>query len=1180
MRRLCDRWPCGPTWLWLGILLSAPLAWAQPPTHDLIKAAARCDAASIPALVAQGADPNAGYDLDKSEVGSRLTNVRLTSTLTIAVYCGDLATARALISAGAKPALIDVYYAMSLSQIAIAHLLLDATVLSPDESNAAVISALASRTSTEVATMIRRGLVQQVLTGQSQASDDLNWEQLGTIAFVNDPADPVFGLLDRLIARGFAVDVLVDGKTAFQIASINGDLLLARGLKARGAKVPLDWTDQREKEIQIVGAATKGNLVGVATLLGEGVSPNAADLEGDYALPAALANRHFDIAARLISAGSNPKLLGPTQPSVLASAAKFKIELIKTLVSKGADPNQSDGTDSFPLMSAARYGHTKAIMALLAHGANAAFVDSHKRTALHYLIEPDVKSLYWPSNRQITPAHLEAVRLLAGAGLPLNAVDEDGASVITSNLGHGASNLELMQQLLDAGVRATVADLDKAIEFGNAGVLRTMLRRGPPSPLPESTLSRAVGKIEQEPDLAVAILEYGVRVPSNPTIQRNYLEAAAGAASESVLGLLLASGIPIAIDPEGRGVQAALYYGRPKSIALLAARGADLQGKDKNGKTALHRFIANDTSGAWPTRIEQPQRNAVTALIDAGFQLTSADNNGKTVVALAQSKPSTLAALSQAVAAAGANSTGIHAAIRSGSVNEIRRLASDPLHREALDTLGRTPLSFALQAKNWTAARVLLRAGALISLSSHDSWQPADTSFASERDIAGAFAVRLLSPTLVAIPDDITTAGLVVARQAYQTSRTLPFNDFSWRINCEARATTCGDGIGVMGNTSIFFDFLESVRFDRGAKSSFGLVQRNLRSIHLSTGIDLASLGGPRHFDFGEITFVLTGSLSIPPCDFTFERPSCSPGIRIYNPNTASGFSIQTDTGYEKLPSATLRYTQLHGANGTVAPDESVILDRSAGAITLEMDQVRARVFALYVEVERLEGEVVETLPADPSVANRMKFYARLAQLRARRSAVPTTVAERAADKTLASTVAALSVEAYIANYPTVVLALLRQQADVVANLDLQVRSIQNAVLAQATYTPGQIDALVAQIDVALAVPTTSNVDVLRNIRTELVRLRASVDASGIAVNELRTTLFTDADLFIELYQALVLEYRQFVPSTALDTAIGPTVRQAIAARISPRDVIIGDAAAGGMGKALRVHFGLPDPTP
>jgi hypothetical protein len=92
--------------------------------------------------------------------------------------------------------------------------------------------------------------------------------------------------------------------------------------------------------------------------------------------------------------------------------------------------------------------------------------------------------------------------------------------------------------------------------------------------------------------------------------------------------------------------------------------------------------------------------------------------------------------------------------------------------------------------------------------------------------------------------------------------------------------------------------------------------------------------------------------------------------------------------------------------------------------------------------------------------------------------------------------------------------------------------------------------------------------------------MRASTQATGTAVNELRNSLFTDADLNVELYQALVLEYHQYVPSSKLAQAIGIEARQAIAARVSGREVLINDTSADGNGRVLRANFGLPDPSP
>lgn len=1170
----------------VGVWVAQPVLAQDNPTRELMLAATRGDATAIQSLVDRGADPNAGLNPENGEVGPADPETDFSSALTLSTFCGCIDVTNALIAAGAKPGETDLTLAIGLNQPEVARAMVEAMTFPGGTDELPFIPLLTRRMPAEVSAEFRGFMVRQILTGEvPEDASAMVWAKLFAVAWTRDPNDGIFKLLNALLARGFAIDVADDDlddtpRTAREMASRNGDILLARALAARGASLPQGWTAAREKEVQLVGAATHGNETGLVMLLGESVSPDASDTDGAYALAAALEGGNFDLAERLLDAGADPRHFGTEQPSPLVSAAKLdRGALVARLIQRGAAPDQLDGTGTFALRIAARAGATLAISELLARGASPTFTDAEGHTALHQLIEPD--EVAWgtsPRNRPLNATHYEAVRLLAAAGLPLAALDAEKNSVLASNFGHDKVDLGLMRALLAAGAKPGVAELGRSLGFGDPALLRTLLRDRAPGPLPAGLLLQAAADIGQNADLTVALLEEGVELPVDTGQQQGLLVAAAGASSETALGLLLSRGLSLAVDPEGRALEAALSAGRPKIVKLLASRGANLIAVDFSGRTALHRFVADDARGARPSKIGAAQQAAITALIDAGFALSTPDRDGRSPGALAQAKPTTLVAFNQAIAAAGADATGIHAAVRAGRLDELRRLAGDPALRDSRDALERTPLSLALQSGNWPGARVLLRAGAAISLAPTQPWQPADTSFAGERSISGAFAVRLLSPTLVDIPSDLTPTGIEGVRQAYREGRTLPFADFIWRVRCEARAVTCGNGVTVSGNRKIFFDLLASVRVDRTDRTSFSFIQRNLRSIHLTGRIDLGSLGGPGNLDFGEVTFLLTGAVTIQPCIFAFEKPGCSPGVRIHNPNTDSGLSMLTDTGYEKLPTANLRYTQPGGTSGILAPDETIVLDRSAGPITLEMDEVRTRVFSLSAGVERIAGEAVDPLSADPSTANRMAFFARLAELGARRKDLPSNGAERAADKTLASTIAALSAEAWQAKYPTIVLALLRQQADVIANLDLQVRAIHNAVLAQATYTPAQIDALVAQIDAAIANPATGDVAVLRTIRAELIRLRASAAATGTAVNELRDTLHTDADLYIELFQALILEYRQYVPSSALDTTLDPVVRRAITARVSGREVLIDNAAAGGTGAALRTSFGLPEP--
>jgi ankyrin repeat protein len=1169
----------------LALVVSPAAAVAQDnPTLQLLHAATRGDAASIPTLVARGANPNAGLNSETGEVGTPdEDDLDVNSALTLSTYCGCPHVTRALVQAGANPMAQDIAIAIGFNQPEVARAMLPRFNPSPDRPP--FIALLPKRMPAEASAMFRSLLVRYILTGEApgDADESMIWAQIFAIAYARDSNDPIFGLLSDLAVAGYDIEAEHDyeetNRTARDMASRRGDVLLARALSARGAALPSGWTVEREKEVQLAGAASAGHLPGVEMLLAEGVSPNSTSPNGRYALAEALEQGHFDIARRILAAGADPNLSARDQASPLVSAAKAdQVAIAEVLLDKGAIPDRHDGNGQFALQAAARQGAVKMIELLLRRGATAQFRDAGGGTALHHLMKPSDDAPRAAPDRPVTPAHLETVRILVAAGLPLEAVNSQNQTVLGSNFRAG-DDLTLIEALLEVGAKAQDPDLETAIAQGNARLLRTLLPYARSPRLPVSLLQMAAVHLEHAPDIPVALLEHGVHLPTVEDEQLSLLADAAAAPTEVALGLLLTQGLPLAADSNNKALEAALTKGRSKNVALLASRGLDLTRQDMLGRTALHRVIANDVGGSSPSRLGPLQQASITALIDAGFPIDTRDSDGKTVVERATRKPSTLSAVNAAIGAAGASAQGLHGAIRRNELNKVRQLAANPTQREAADTLGRTPLGLALQLRNWPAARILLRAGASIAATSRSSWQPADIDFAGEPEIASAFAVRLLTGTLIDIPDDRTQPALLAARAAYRDNRSPVVDNFVWKLNCAATATTCGSGAFLAGNKKMVMDLIESRRFERGSAAHFGLIQRNLRSIHFSSDINLGSFGGTGHFDFGEITFFIGGKGTISSCPFSFDVPRCAPGVRIHNPNTSTGLRMLTDTGYEELPTANLRFIQANGISGEIPPGKEIILDRSVGPITLEMDEVKARVFALWVETERITGESVQPLPAEPTTQNRMNLYTRILRLLQQRKAQPAPGAEQAANKTIASTVAALSAEAYLSGYPKLVLELLRQQAQVVARLDLQVRQIQNAVLAQATYTPEQIDVLIAQIDTALSSPTTNDRAVLLEIRQQLVRLRASAEATGVAVNELRNTLFTDADFFIELYQALVLEYRQYVPSSEIQ-GLSTDERQAILRRVSGREVVITDDTAGGTGKTLRAAFGLPDPTP
>ncbi len=301
-------------------------------------------------------------------------------------------------------------------------------------------------------------------------------------------------------------------------------------------------------------------------------------------------------------------------------------------------------------------------------------------------------------DRPIDAAHLDAVRLLASAGLPLDSANAQNETVLASNFGAGTDR-RLVIALLDAGAKAADSDLELAIGRADPALLRMLLPHARSQRLPARILQDAAAHLDRTPDLLVALLDYGAEIPTSQGDQLDLLKAAAGGSSEVALGLMLTRGLALAADPENEALEAALTRGRAKNVALLASKGLDVSRTDTLGQTALHRVIIEDARGNMPSRLGAPQQASITALIDGGFPLNIADGEGRTVIDRAGRKPSTLAALNAAIAGAGAASQGIYGAIRASDLNKLRQLAADAAVRESLDSLGRTPLGLALQLR-------------------------------------------------------------------------------------------------------------------------------------------------------------------------------------------------------------------------------------------------------------------------------------------------------------------------------------------------------------------------------------------------------------------------------------------------------------------------------------------------
>ena len=122
----------------------------------------------------------------------------------------------------------------------------------------------------------------------------------------------------------------------------------------------------------VADVAMQGDRAGVKALLQQGGDVNAAQGDGMTALHWAAMKNDAELAQMLVYAGANLRAttrLGANTPLVLA-ARNGHADVVKVLLTAGADARSATSTGTTPLMLAAASGNVDAVKALLAAGSD------------------------------------------------------------------------------------------------------------------------------------------------------------------------------------------------------------------------------------------------------------------------------------------------------------------------------------------------------------------------------------------------------------------------------------------------------------------------------------------------------------------------------------------------------------------------------------------------------------------------------------------------------------------------------------------------------------------------------------------------------------------------------------------------------------------------------------------
>ncbi len=374
--------------------------------------------------------------------------------------------------------------------------------------------------------------------------------------------------IDALLKKGAAVNAAqVDGMTALHWAVYHDDLATATLLVKAGANVK---AANRYDVTPLSLACTNGNTEIVALLLKAGADPNTTLRGGETALmTAAHTGKPGPVQALLAQGAKMNARDRKGQTALMWAAAEGHAEVVSLLLAAGAEFKSALPSGFTPLLFAAREGRIEVVRVLLKAGADVNDAIQGKKavsrgpkpgtTALHMAVENGhfelaivlVKAGADPND--LRPGYA-ALHMVSWVRKPNRGDDEEGDP---PPIGSGKfTSLEFVKAMVAHGAKV---DLKTTRSVSGRGILK----------IPGATPLLAAASTADVP-----LLELLVKLKADPLLPN----------AQGSTPLMAAAGVGVGAPEEAAGTEPEVL----EAVKLLLKHGADINGIDKHGETAMH----------------------------------------------------------------------------------------------------------------------------------------------------------------------------------------------------------------------------------------------------------------------------------------------------------------------------------------------------------------------------------------------------------------------------------------------------------------------------------------------------------------------------------------------------------------------------------------------------------------